>query len=422
MSSEDTAYLKRELGGGGGGDRREAPRQRSSRPSVEVEPPTPQRPSSKPKPRSNTDWFDFFLNAGCDMDNCTRYARNADNEGFDESLIPDLEESNLRSLGLKEGDIIRVKKYIREKYHAGAHRPPPTPDKTDREAQIAADAVLAKALQNGTPTTPAPNLFASGPNGELKPRRGRRNTTTSGRQDTVDGAALASAGSELAKVRGTTPTNSAPERVASPQSSGSSSLDPHKRSSSTIPQLGGFDDDAWDIKPTSKAATPSPAPAPAAPTPPPAPAPPAAPIAQPPAAEQPARAGSAGPASGSTLTYNDGLLAQLGINNRPPSAPVTSQPTGFQMSPQPTGASYNGPRAPVAPIAANQGLLAPLVPTRTGFPAFSQAPMMPMATGFVPQMQPNFTGMPMMSREFIFRFIAEAFWAYHHPSFASRFA
>lgn len=402
MSPDDTAYLKKRMAGDrsardederGSSSRDGDRRQRSSRPS-ELSPPSSRQEASKPAPkrRSDFDWFEFFLNAGCDMDNCTRYARNADNEGFDADLIPELEETNLRSLGLKEGDIIRVKRFIKEKFV----KPPPTPDKTDREAQIAADARLAEALQNGQPTPPAPNLF-SGPDGTLRPRRGRRNTAASGKSvGAVDSNALASAGSELAKQRTGTPT----QRAASPMSStatGNSTSDAHKRTSSTIPQTGGFDDDAWDIKPPSKpisapAASTAPPPAPTPPPAPPAPTPAAAPA---PAAATPARTGSADPHAG--LTYNDGLLAQLGVGNRPTSA------SGMGVSPQPTGQPYNGPRLPIAPIAANQGLLAPLVPTRTGFnPAFSQGPMMPMATGYVGMggMQPQFTGMPMMSREF----------------------
>lgn len=408
MSPEDTAYLKKRMardneddeGGSSSRDRRQQSSRSStpSLPSQQQQQRQQQQASGKPKRRSDFDWFDFFLNAGCDMDNCTRYARNADNEGFDADLIPELEEGNLRSLGLKEGDIIRVRRYIKEKFVA----PPPTPDKTDREAQIAADARLAEALQNGTPTPPAPNLF-SGPDGALKPRRGRRNTAASGKSvGAVDSSAFAAAGSELAKQqqRAASPVQ---QRVASPVSSQS---EPHKRTSSTIPQTGGFDDDAWDVKPASKSA-PAPAAAvspPPAPTPPPAPPAPPAPApaaAAPPATQQPARTGSADPSSSTAgLTYNDGLLAQLGIGARPSSTPATSTGLGQQS----TGAPYNGPRLPIAPIAANQGLLAPLVPTRTGFPgggAFGQAPMMPMAIGFA-GMQPQFTGMPMMSRELRF--------------------
>ncbi|KDE05187.1 hypothetical protein MVLG_04429 [Microbotryum lychnidis-dioicae p1A1 Lamole] len=380
MSGEDTTWLKQKMGGGD--DER---RDRSSREASSSRQSGPKSTSSgQPKKQNTTDWFEFFLNAGCDVDACQRYARNADNEGIEDSLIPDLEESNLRSLGLKEGDIIRVRRHIKEKY-AG----PPPPTKSDREEQIAADARMALALQNGRPTPPAPGLF-SGPDGKL--RRGRRNTannrTAAG---AVDPTALVAAGSEIAKTRGSTPVTS----PISAQSTGAASLDPTKRSSSTQPQVGGFDDDAWEVKPSpsspappapAPAAAPAPPPAPAAPAPVPAPAPAASsPVAEKPPVQAPARTGSA-----AGLTYNDGLLAQLGIGNnvqRPSSTPTanTTQMNALSVP----AFNPNAPRGPITPIAANQGLLAPLVPTRTGFPT----PLMPMTTGFNP-MQPQFTGIP----------------------------
>ncbi|SCV67798.1 BQ2448_5409 [Microbotryum intermedium] len=389
MSSEDTAWLKKEMGGGD-----EQRRDRSSREASSSRHSSSKSTSqSQSKKQNTTDWFEFFLNAGCDIDACQRYARNADNEGIEDSLIPDLEESNLRSLGLKEGDIIRVRRYLKEKY-AG----PPPPTKSDREEQIAADARMSLALQNGRPTPPAPGLF-SGPDGKL--RRGRRNTannrTAAG---AVDPNALVAAGSEIAKTRGSTPVAS----TISAQSTGATSLDPTKRSSSTQPQVGGFDDDAWEVKPSPSPAPPAPAPV-AASAPPPAPAAPAsapapaatapapapAPAVSSPATETPPVQAPARTGSAAGLTYNDGLLAQLGIGNnvqRPSSTPTAST---AQMNTLAVPAyNPNAPRGPITPIAANQGLLAPLVPTRTGF---NPTPLMPMATGFN-AMQPQFTGIP----------------------------
>ncbi|KAK4047017.1 hypothetical protein OIV83_005703 [Microbotryomycetes sp. JL201] len=408
MSNEDTAYLKRIMGGsssrdeGSRSDRdkdRERRRKTSRAPSEEpasresssrTTQPATTSSSSAPR-KSKYDWFEFFLAAGCDPHHIDRYARNADNEGLDESSIPDLEDSNLRSLGLKEGDVIRTKKYIREKF---GNPPPPTPEKSERDAQITADALLAKALQNGTPVPPAPNLFSSGPDGALKPRRGRRNTATSGQSSAVDSNAIASAGEALSKVQ----VSSTP-RVASPVTSTSSEANRSRANT----QTSGFDDDAWEVKPSAKS---EPTPAPRAPSPPaapPAPAP-ASSTATASAPQAPTRSGSAGPStsnSSSTLTYNDGLLAQLGIHDRPPSAPASSS-AGSMQAATATGSSFsqpsNGPRGPVLPVPSNQGLLAPMVPTPTGFNARLN-PMMPMATGFPAMgMQPAFTGMPMMSQ------------------------
>ncbi|GAA6022616.1 hypothetical protein JCM10207_003924 [Rhodosporidiobolus poonsookiae] len=402
MSHEDTSYIKELTTGRGSrssSSRGEDEDRRERRERREREKEREHRSSrhdavrsivtvTKPK-RSTFDWFDFFLSAGCDMNNCTRYGRNAENEGLDEELIPDFEPANLRSLGLKEGDIMRVMKHIKDKYV----KPPPTPDKDrtplpspgtgsdPRQAQIDSDAALAQRLSRGEALPPAPQLFSSGPDGTLKPRRGRRNTAAS--NTSVNTSALASAASELEKNRATSPTVSispAP-RAASPAAAAPT---PKK------PVQSGFDDDAWEVKPAGKAA-PAPAAAPPAPSPPPAPAAPAAPPTPAPASAAttaPAPSPPA-PAAEQGLTYNDGLLAQLGISAngasaRPSSVPAAQvpQPTGASafLTPQATGFNPSASRGPLAPVAANQGLLAPLQPVKTGF----AAPLQAQQTGFFP--------------------------------------
>ncbi|KAK7206041.1 actin cytoskeleton-regulatory complex protein sla1 [Myxozyma melibiosi] len=66
--------------------------------------------------KSSFDWFEFFLSCGVDYNNCQRYAINFDRDQMDESVLPEISQSVMRMLGLKEGDIIRVKKVIDEKY------------------------------------------------------------------------------------------------------------------------------------------------------------------------------------------------------------------------------------------------------------------------------------------------------------------
>ncbi|KAM0750457.1 hypothetical protein T439DRAFT_357080 [Meredithblackwellia eburnea MCA 4105] len=416
MSSEDKAFLKRltsgetvddnkSLGAARDEQRRRAEREERHRQrdvaasntnggsrsrDASAHPPKQQR-----KP---VDWLELFLGAGCELDDSTRYERNFEREKMDENVLPELEAGNLRTLGLREGDIIRVLKYIKEKYG-----PPPTPDKSDRDARNAADAALARQMRQ--PTPPPPNLFTS-PDGTLKTRRGRPNNANRQGSTAVDSDALGAAANKLAAERATTPPIA---RIASP----STTKDPiDKRSSSTIPiaSAGSFDDDAWAVKDTPKPVTPSPAPAPA---PPPAPAPvavvptppPAPPAPTPPVAAAPEQRSNS--TDTSQLTYNDGLLAQIAniAANRPPSAPVPGTlnhsfgGASIGSSPSPVQAfNPNAPRGPIAPIAANQQLLAPLIPTPTGFrpqPQFSQAPLMPNVTGFVSQapMVPSFTGM-----------------------------
>jgi len=123
MSLEDIRYVEKVMGRGGSTSRKvvddddddDEPlgkRQQSAQSAA--------APQKKPPP---IDWFEFFLNAGCDVDDCTRYATSFERDKIDESILLDISEGTLRTLGLREGDIIRITKAI------DARRPKPaSPD------------------------------------------------------------------------------------------------------------------------------------------------------------------------------------------------------------------------------------------------------------------------------------------------------
>lgn len=67
-------------------------------------------------PESDYDWFDFFLECGVDIGNCQRYTLNFNREQMDQNILEDISPSLLRTLGLREGDIIRVMKYLDNKF------------------------------------------------------------------------------------------------------------------------------------------------------------------------------------------------------------------------------------------------------------------------------------------------------------------
>ncbi|KXN90257.1 Actin cytoskeleton-regulatory complex protein SLA1 [Leucoagaricus sp. SymC.cos] len=399
----------------------------SSPPRSQI-PPASSQTHKRKGPR--IDWFDFFLSAGCDMDDCTRYASAFDRDKIDESILPDITDSTMRSLGLREGDIIRVKKAIERR------RPGENMEKhsTYIQQQMKKDEELAKQLQaqenaGGSTRTPAPNLFA-GAGGVLKnPRRGRKETTKT-LPTNVDLNALSSASEQI-------------NRTASPQANspttrpGSAPIQLTKVNSPLHPTPSGFDDDAWAPRPSSTKPTTASAPspsssAPAAPAL--APTPPAPPSSAPPATSAPAHTPAApatavppAPTSGtpskgpSQTTESDvfdqlARLSQLRVTSQssaqsqpqqqPNSTPVVAPPSFsaglgmgnlaipisqalaaqqaglIQSSPQPQPQSqpqiqaqqphqpYNGPRGPFAPVPANQGLLQPLIPTQTGFNSF----------------------------------------------------
>ena len=82
----------------------------AAKPGATVEP-------SKSKPAvSEYDWFDFFLKAGVSPYQCERYASNFNKDSMDENVLGEITPSVLRTLGLKEGDILRVMKYLDTKF------------------------------------------------------------------------------------------------------------------------------------------------------------------------------------------------------------------------------------------------------------------------------------------------------------------
>ena len=183
-----------------------------------------------PKPEGQEyDWFDFFLKAGVSPYQCERYAFNFSKDSMDENVLADISAPVLRTLGLKEGDILRVMKYLDTKFgRTGRLR------MTLRQNFDGAKADMTEGATS--PDNAGGGLF-SGPGGAL------RNNTRKGRpaapvqsDDVVDANMLKSkdAREEKAKERTETPLAQAPA--------------PPKK------DANGFDDNAWDIKPSKQPA------------------------------------------------------------------------------------------------------------------------------------------------------------------------
>ncbi|CAO1618113.1 unnamed protein product [Parajaminaea phylloscopi] len=317
-------------------------------------------------PRRNIDWFEFFLAAGVDVHDCTRYASAFERDNIDDTVLADMEPSVLRSLGLREGDNIRVMKYIEKKYKGRRSTPSTSSANTtsaaDIDKQMKADEDLARKLQDqersarrdADGATSSPGLF-SGPDGSLKnnTRRGRPTPSSRTTESAVDATSIVKAGESLA-------------RVSSPSTRSSTTSPTIERNDSKV-ATSGFDDDAWTPRPSStKPSTPAPpakpaTPQPAAPTPPPAPPAPAT-------SSTPAVAAPAAEAAKPAPDPNSALFEKLAAM-KPPSADQSQA----RMGASPSNGSFlgnagvfnpNGPRGPMAPVPQNQGLLQPLVPTQ----------------------------------------------------------
>ncbi|KAI9373174.1 hypothetical protein BJX61DRAFT_397962 [Aspergillus egyptiacus] len=336
--------------------------------------------------QSDYDWFDFFLKAGVGPHQCERYAQNFTKDSMDEGILPDVTPETLRTLGLKEGDILRVMRYLDSMFGR-------TGKSKLRNVSFGGEEVISNG-EDGSG-----GLFA-GPGGTL------RNNTRKGRpapavqaNDVVDPKAFEQKDStKPAEAPASTTPAPAPAPAAAEK-----------------PVQKGFDDDAWEVKTPKQptAAKPSsPPPATSAPTsqppaqqplagamaelsllqaplqptpaqPAPAPAPAQSPPATQPIQVQPPAAPAPQPQQpGATPSF----FSQLG-------QPAQQQPlqTGLQgLSPQATGFQQSRQR-PQAPQITNQSSLIPPPPQRP----LSAPQNMPQQQPFgVPQLQPQLTGLP----------------------------
>lgn len=241
MSREDLEYVEN-LTGISLDDERPLADVKRSKPPEQQKAPAVGASVDKSQGRPEYDWFQFFLSCDVAVGLCERYAQAFTRDSMDESVLPDVDASVLRNLGLREGDIIKVMRTLDAKFGR------------DRSSKVNGDG-------DG-------GLF-SGPGGAL------RNNTRKGRPapavqtgDVVDAA-----------VFSTKDTTGSTENATKPVSPVSPAKSPKR------PAAGGFDDDAWDVKPTKQeqqtqrqepqppVQAPAPVETPAAPAPAPVPAP-----------------------------------------------------------------------------------------------------------------------------------------------------
>lgn len=378
MSLKDLEYVERVTGLSLEDDKplSDVKKKSAVEPSRSTGPSTRVGASVEQPKKSEYDWFSFFLSCDVQPGLCERYSQAFNRDSMDESVLPDVDASVLRNLGLREGDIIKVMRFLDNKYGR------------TKKGSISEDA------EGG--------LF-SGPGGTL------RNNTRKGRpappvstNNIVDAKAFSQKDSEGAEPSPTSSTARTQPTAA-----------PAAKSS-----RGGFDDDAWDVKP-AKMQTPEPTPQPAARAPEPA-APAPAPAAAP--APKPAQlTGSMQELSLLTQPLQPEKVQQ------PAPAPVLNLAPATQPAPvvapaqipQPTGATpgfFNGmqppavngqqygqmPQAiarqrPLAPqYTQGQGALVPppqpsrplSAPQSAQPSAFTPPPLQPQMTGYAPQMAP----------------------------------
>ena len=376
MSVEDVQYVERISG-------------RASSPPPPKPPPDSEKPRAK---KIEFDWYAFFLECGVEYNVCQRYAVAFERDQMDESILPDINSQTLRTLGVREGDILRIMKRLDEKFGRTAAR--------KKSVRFGGEEVvdedngkddLSDVVKITSPSERRESLFSSGPGGALRnntTRRGRPTTNKTAPEE-VDGTLLSTQGdrdeSAEGERHGVRPLRVPPSRLANFQ-------DEQQK-----PPAQGFEDDAWTVKPQ--------------------PAQPARPSPQQAQVQSPAP--QAGPPPGSAMHELASISPPSISQSLPPPLQPQTTPGIVQLSPQPT-ASPMVNRPSSVPPQQTAPQLQPLQPHYTGIP--SQQPfsgptpaqasgtpslneqlaklqiyrqqqfLQPQQTGYIPQFQPQQTG------------------------------
>ncbi|TRX98181.1 hypothetical protein FHL15_000826 [Xylaria flabelliformis] len=368
MAMEDIEYVERTMGISLDEEKplADVKRAKTMRNNINRGPSPSNIGASVQPPKSDYDWFQFFLSCDVAVGLCERYAQAFARDSMDESVLPDVDVTVLRNLGLKEGDVIKVMRYLDKKF--------------DREGK-------RKNAGEGDGEN-AGGLF-SGPGGTL------RNNTRKGRpapavqtSDVIDAKALSQ------------PKDGETGQSASPPPEESRSNAPNKASS-------GFDDDAWDVKPARQptpqskpAPNPEPKTTPAQPQPPPSQAMQdlsllSAPL-EPTKVEPPAPAPATNTQQQQTQALNPLQPAQTAAQPQgaTPSffSSMPAAPTGPATPAQPLNLGLGNRQRPTPPqVVGGQGALMPPPPARP-----LSAPQSAQSSGFapppIPALQAQVTG------------------------------
>ncbi|KAI1104139.1 hypothetical protein F4804DRAFT_307929 [Jackrogersella minutella] len=315
MSIEDIEYVERVVGVSLDEDKplSEVKRAQASKSSSNRGPAANKVGASVESAKPDYDWFQFFLSCDVAVGLCERYAQAFAKDSMDESVLPDVDASVLRNLGLREGDIIKVMRFLDKKYGR---------DGKKRNVSFAGEE------EDGS----GGGLF-SGPGGTL------RNNTRKGRPAPA------------------VQTNDSIDLKAFSQQKENSGHSPDPAPATARPKAtekGGFDDDAWDVKPTRQ-------PEPEAKS---APAP------------EPKSATPAQPQRPPTQALQDLSLLTA------PLEPIKTQPTITTPSiaqpppPQPQALTQQSQPSP-QPQGATPSFFTGIPPQQTGLPPTSAAPVAP---------------------------------------------
>ncbi|KAI1079404.1 hypothetical protein F5B20DRAFT_162770 [Whalleya microplaca] len=366
MSIEDIEYVERVVGVSLDEDKPLSEVKRAkSRASSSREATSSKIGASIQPAKPDYDWFQFFLSCEVAVGLCERYAQAFARDSMDESVLPDVDANVLRNLGLREGDIIKVMRHLDKRYGR---------DGKNRHA--------------GDEDGQGGGLF-SGPGGTL------RNNTRKGRpapavqtSDNIDPKAF-SQHKDNSADGSPSPAAARPKAVEKTNS--------------------GFDDDAWDVKPSRQpepeakpASRPEPSPAPSQPQRPatqamqdlslltaplepmktqPSPTAPAVSVPPPQIQPQIQPQPTVPQPQGATPSFFTGLPPQQ--------TGISPSPTGPAPPAQPLNLGLGNRQRPTPPqITGGQGALMPPPPARP-----LSAPQSAQPSGFAPPpLQPQMTG------------------------------
>lgn len=209
MSIEDLEYVERQTGISLD-DEKPLSGLRKSRSQVLTSSRESTSPTRAKFEKKDNDWFQFFLDCEVSVNLCERYSQAFQRDSMDESVLPDIDATVLRTLGIREGDIIKIMRFLDKKFFRSAPK---------RNLGLGAEDSI------GFDNDSQGSLF-SGPGGALK------NNTRKGRPTPA--------------VLTNNTINF--EAFANNKKNTLSSGPALKEADSKDSTKSGFEDDAWDVK------------------------------------------------------------------------------------------------------------------------------------------------------------------------------